>query len=287
MPSQEYLDFYQKLIAKALPADAPIEEVRAGFEKWMADYPPPPEIRFEEFSIGQLPACWAFAPGVHRQPVVLFFFGGAFSAGSVRSHRGLIGRIGAASGCAVLGIDYRLAPEHPFPAALEDAMTAYRWLLHHPYPHNQIALAGSSAGGGLLLSLMLRLKLEKMPLPAAGVCICPWVDLSKRAYANRKDLLRPDRLIKSAEMYAGRRDPKDPFISPLYGDLSDLPPLFIQTGTRELLYEEIVALGQKVENAQFEKWPDMIHCWHLFANQLPEGREAIEKIGQFLKKTFQ
>lgn len=286
MASKEYEEFYHQLIAKALPANLPIEEVRAVFERWMSDYPAPPEIRFEEFSIGNIPACWAFAPGVKRQPVILFFYGGAFSAGSVRSHKGLIGRIGQASGCAVMAIDYRLAPENPFPAALEDALTAYRWLLHHPYPHNHIALAGSSAGGGLLLSLMLRLKLEKMPLPAAGVCICPWVDLSKRKYANRKDLLKPERLIQSAKMYAGARDPKDPFISPLYGDLSGLPPLFIQTGTTELLYEEIVELGSKIENAKLEKWPEMIHCWHLFASKFPEGPEAIERIGLFLKKIF-
>lgn len=286
MPSKEYLDFYQQLIARALPANAAIEEIRAGFEKWMADYPPPPQIRFEEFSIGKIPATWAFAPNVERQPVILFFFGGAFSAGSVRSHRGLIGRISEASGYAVLGIDYRLAPENPFPAALEDALSAYRWLLHHPYPHNRIALAGNSAGGGLVLSLLLRLKQERMPLPAAGVCICPWVDLQKRKYADRKDLLRPDRLIESAKMYAGSHNPKDPLISPLFGDLKDLPPLFIQTGTRELLHEEIVELAAKIENATLEKWPDMIHCWQLFASKIPEGREAIDRIGRFLKKNL-
>ncbi len=286
MPSQEYEALYPKLISKALPADAPIEEIRDGFAKWMASYPVPPEVRFEEFSIGKIPACWAFAPHVKKQPVVLFFFGGSYCAGSVRSHRGLIGRIGEASGCAVLGIDYRLAPEHPFPAALEDALTAYQWLLRHPFPPNQIALAGNSAGGGLLLSLLLRLKLENIPLPAGAVCICPWVDLSKTHYADRKDILRPERLIAAAQLYRGSRDLKDPFISPLYGDLSGLPPVLIQTGTQELLYEEAIALASQLKNSKLEKWPDMIHCWELFASEIPEGRQGIGQIGQFLKNLF-
>lgn len=287
MASQEYEAFYQQLIAKALPANLPIQELRDRFERWMSDYPPDPDVYFKPFSIGPLPACWALGPEGKSQPLLLFFFGGGYTAGSIRSHRNLIGKIGKACGCAVLAIQYRLAPENPFPAALEDALSAYRWLLHHPYPHNHIAFVGVSAGGGLLLSLMLRLKLEKLPLPAAGVCLSPWVDLSKKEYGDRKDTLQPERLIKAAGMYAAGKDPKDPLISPLYGDLNDLPPLLIQTGTRDLLYEEAIELGKKIENIRLEEWPDMVHCWQLFASHVPEGRQAIDQIGGFIRQVFQ
>lgn len=286
MPSKQYQEFYQQLISRALPANISLEEIRAGFETWMADYPPSSDIRIEPFFIGSIPAAWYFAPQAKKQKIVLFFHGGAYTAGSIRSHGGLLGKISEASGCAVLAIQYRLAPEHPYPAALDDALTAYRWLLHsHHYP-NHIALCGLSAGGGLVLSLLLRLKLEKISMPASAVCLCPWVDLTKRQYVDRKDILKPERLIESAKMYAGKVDPKNPFISPLYGDLDDLPPLLIQTGSGELLYEEILELGVKCKTAKLEKWPDMVHAWQLFANKIPEGQQAIGHIGDFLKLRF-
>lgn len=286
MPSQEFKDFYQQLVSKALPAHLSIEELREGFEKWFADYPPAPDIRIETFSIGSIPATWFTAPNVNKRNVVLFFHGGGYTVGSVKSHGGLLGRISAAGDCAVLGIDYRLAPENPYPAALDDALSAYEWLLRTHHLPNKIILCGLSAGGGIVLSLMLRLKLKKKSMPAGAVCICPWVDLSKKKYANRIDILTPERLIESAKMYAGQTDPKNFFISPLYADLSNLPPVLIHTGSGELLYEEALELAAKIKTAKIEKWADMVHAWHLFAAKIPEGREAIDNIGQFLKLQF-
>jgi len=291
MASKEYLNFYHKLIARAIPANLSIEETRHSFEHLMDDYPPSPDIRFEPFSIGPLPACWAFAPDCKKHKIVLFFHGGGFNAGSIHSHSDLIGRISQASQCAVLAIGYRLAPEHPYPAALDDAMTAYNWLLHHPFPPSQLALVGISAGGNLLLSLLLRLKLENAHLPAAGVCICPWTDLTVSSPTTKtnegKDILHKDRLKEGAEMYCDGKNPKDPYISPLYGDLHGLPPLLVQTGTNELLFAEAVALAEKAQKsgveAALEKWPEMLHAWHLFASKFPEGKLAIKSIGDYLQ----
>lgn len=195
----------------------------------------------------------------------------------------------------MLGIGYRLAPEHPFPGALEDAMTAYHWLLHHPYPSSHILFAGDSAGGGLALSLCLQAKLEKAPLPAACICICPWVDLAMtgKSYETNKgkDFLRPASLAFAAKMYCNGKDPKNPLISPYYGDLRGLPPLLIQTGESELLLDEAVAIAEKAKKSGvdtvLEKWPEMVHTWHLFARELPEGRDAIEEIGKFVKRVSQ
>lgn len=283
MASKEYGEFLEELFSMPIVNAPTMDQVREGFEETMSHYPPDPEVRFADFSIGPIAASWAFAPKVKREKVILFFFGGGYSAGSIRSHKGLMSQIAKGAHAPVLGFEYRLAPEHPFPSALEDALTVYRWLIHHPYPHNHIAFVGVSAGGGLLLSLLQRIKLENMALPAGGVCICPWVDLSKREYANRKDLLNPTRLAKASEMYRGGKDAKDPFVSPLYGNLEEMPPLLIQTGTRDLLYEEAVELVKKLTGSKLESWPEMIHCWHLFAGRFPEAKEGIDQLCRFLK----
>ncbi len=291
MPSKEYKDFFADYLANPpIPKEGSLQEKRDAFEHLLAKYPPPSDIRFEPFSIGPLPACWAMARGVHKRNILLFFFGGGYIGGSVRSHWGVMGRLSLASGCAVLGVSYRLAPENPFPAALDDALTAYKWLLHHPYPHNHIAFAGVSAGGGLSLALLLRLKQEKLPLPAAGICICPWVDLSRTDYPELKDIINKEGLLLASQCYRGINDPKNPLISPIFGDLHDLPPLLIQTGKKEILHDEILEFSAKAKKSgvavTLEKWPGLAHSWHLFASQVPEGQKAIDQIGIYLKKIF-
>ncbi len=291
MPSKEYRKFFEKLSRRRLlPKEVPIEEMRTLFEQWMANYPPPSDVRFEPFSIGPLPACWALARGVTRQRILLYFHGGGYTIGSTRSHWGIMGRLSQASGYAVLGMNYRLAPESPYPAAIEDALTAYQWLLHHPYPHNHIAFGGDSAGGGLALALLLKLKAEQRPMPAAAVCMSPWVDVGMTDYTEKKDVIQAQRTIDSGKAYYGDRDPKDPFISPLYGDLHGLPPLLIQAGAGEILFDQIVHFAEKAKKSgvsvTLEKWPDMIHCWQLFATEIPEGQEAIDRIGNFLLNSF-
>ncbi len=292
--SREYEIFYREAISKQIPADLSIEETRSRFDALLKDYPPAPEVRFEPFSIGELPGVWTFAPDVNRRRILLFFFGGGFTVGSVESHKNLIGRLSAASGAAVCAIQYRLAPEHPYPAALDDALTAYRWLLHHPYARSKILFSGVSAGGGLALSLLLRLKLQKIAMPAGALVFCPWVDLTLRSESFRtnqgKDQVSAERLAWCAEKYASGKDLADPLISPLYGDLQGLPPLFIQTGGRELLHTEAMQIAEKGEkqgvSVTLDVWPEMLHSWQLFAPRFPEAQEALERAGEFVEKLF-
>ncbi len=294
MASQEYETFYRDALSKKTTAAPSLEEVRSYIEAYLKEFPPDPEVRFETFSIGELPGVWAFAPEVNRRRILLFFMGGGFIAGSIESHKNLLGRLSAVAGAAVCGVQYRLAPEHPYPAALDDALTAYRWLLHHPYARSKILFSGISAGGGLSLSLLLRLKLEKIAMPAGALVFCPWVDLklSGESYKTNKekDLLSTDRLSWCAEKYAPGKDLADPLLSPVYGDLSGLPPLFIQAGTRDLLYSDAMQLAKKAEkqgvSVTLDVWPDMLHAWQNFAPRFPEAQEALERAGEFVDKLF-
>jgi monoterpene epsilon-lactone hydrolase len=294
MASRDYETFYLECLSKPRPPNLTVEESRAYFETFMKSFPPDPEVRFEPFSIGELPAMWAFAPEVNRRRILLFFMGGGFTGGSIESHKNVIGRLSAVAGAAVCAVQYRLAPEHPYPAALDDALTAYRWLLHHPYARSRILFSGVSAGGGLSLSLLLRLKLEKIAMPAGAVILCPWADLKLSGESiktnNGKDVLSPERLSWCAEKYAAGKDLADPLISPAYGDLSGLPPLFIQAGARDLLYSDALALAKKAEkqgvSVTLDVWPDMIHAWQICAPRFPEAEDALERAGEFVEKLF-
>ncbi len=294
MASREYETFYGDAFSKRTTSLTPLEETRENFAAYLLEFPPEPEVRFEPFSIGELPGAWAFAPEVNRRRILLFFMAGGFTAGSIESHKNLIGRLSAVAGAAVCAIQYRLAPEHPYPAALDDALTAYRWLLHHPYARSKILFSGISAGGGLSLSLLLRLKLEKIAMPAGALVFCPWFDLklSGESYRSNKerDLLSTERLSWCAEKYAAGKDLADPLLSPIYGDLSGLPPLFIQAGTRDLLYSDATELVKKAEkqgvSVTLDVWPDMIHAWQICAPRFPEAQEALERAGEFVDKLF-
>lgn len=209
--------------------------------------------------------------------------------GSIQSHKNLIGRLSASCHAAVLAIDYRLAPENPFPAALDDALTAYRWLLHRPYSRSRILFTGISAGAGLALALLLKLKEEEIAPPAGALCLCPWVDLTLKGetiVSNAgKDLLNKERLEQAAGHYAGSFPRTNPLISPLYGDFESFPPLFIQTGTRDLLHGEAKDLAQKAKSknvsVSLDLCQEMVHSWQLFAPAFPEAQEAIDRIGKF------
>ncbi len=180
MTSQEYKQFLTRLFSKPPQPVISIQEARQNFEQWLSSYTASQDVRLEPWQEGSLKGLWARAPEINPQKVVLFFHGGGYTLGSPWSHQDMMGRLSAVSGAAVLGIAYRLSPEHPFPVPLEDALTSYRWLLSNGYAPDQIALAGSSAGGGLCLSLLLALKKEKEPLPACAYLISPWVDLTMK-----------------------------------------------------------------------------------------------------------
>ncbi len=291
MASPQYEEFYQTL-QKAAPFRKEISyfEMRAAVEKLMENYPAAPDITFEPLHIQKIAAFWIHAPLSTRKKVILFFHGGGYLAASVKSHQDFLGRLSRASHYDVLAIDYRLAPENPFPAALQDARTSYDWLLSQGFKPEQIILSGSSCGGGMVLSLLLQLKKEKKSMPFAGLCICPWVDLALTGTTLKtnegKDTIRFERLKKAQETYLQGHDPKDPLASPLYGDLTGLPPLCIQVGSRELLLDEAQKLASKAlsqgVHVNFEIFEDMVHTWHHYAAKFPEGDAAIDKLGSFV-----
>lgn len=223
---------------------------------------------------------------------VLYFHGGAYAVGTAALLQDFTWRIGAAARACVLYFDYRLAPEHPFPAALEDAVAVYRWLATEFDPR-RIAFVGDSAGGGLALGTLYRLRDEGLRLPAAAVVLSPWTDLaltgpSLKLNAAADPMLKVARLPALARAYLGGTDPRNHYASPLYGDASGLPPTLIHVGSDEILRDDAVRMAEKLRAAgcevEIEVWPRMPHAWHHYARILPEAREAIERIGAFLQQ---
>jgi epsilon-lactone hydrolase len=223
---------------------------------------------------------------------VLYFHGGGYSIGTAALYRDFLWRIAAAARAQVLYFDYRLAPEHPFPAALDDAVAAYRWLVGR-FDRRHVAFAGDSAGGGLLFAALLRLRDEGVELPSAAAALSPWTDLaltgaSMQSNAEADPMLDPDNLPELVRNYCAGADPRNPYISPVYGDPAGLPPALIQAGSDEILRDDAVRMADRMRaagcEAEVEIWQQMPHVWHLYARLVPEGRRAIARIGQFLQE---
>ena len=251
----------------------------------------------EPVSANGVSAEWITAPGAGAGKAVLYFHGGGFQIGSTRSHRELMARISEAAACRVLGIDYRLAPEHRFPAALHDALTAHDWLLAQGFHGADIALAGDSAGAGLALSVLLSLRDAGRALPAAALLMSAWTDLtaSGPSYEGRADadpIHQRSMILALARSYLGAAgDARNPLASPLFAGLHGLPPLLIQVGDRETLLSDSTLLAEKARAAgvsvELEVWPGMIHVFQQFPAELAEARQAITSCGAFLKNALQ
>ena len=268
-----------------------MEEARELFEQAMNEFSPPQDVIFQPTTLSNLCATWAMTPHADPKRLILFFHGGGFNSGSLHSHRYLLGKLSEVTGARVLGIDYRLAPEHRFPAALEDAAAAYLCLLEEDgYTPKQIVFAGNSAGGGLVISTMLWLKEKGKPLPLAGVCFSPWVDLALSTASLKenagKDFIPPERLKQTASLYLGEENPRNPLASPLYADLKGLSPLLIQAASHEILVDESREIAKKAQaqgvDVTLDIWEGLFHNWQLFAAKLPEGVQALEKVAQWL-----
>ncbi|RAQ95576.1 alpha/beta hydrolase [Thermogemmatispora tikiterensis] len=276
-------------------ADVSIAQLRASMEKgdWFLSLSVPCGTVTEPVSAGGVPAEWVLPPGKRRRGTVLFLHGGAFVMGSPRSHRGLVARIAAAAQLQALAIDYRLAPEHPFPAALEDTLTAYRWLLREHCPASEAVLIGDSAGGNLVLAALLALRAAGEALPAAAVCLSPATALdgkgeSLRTHAGRDPVLRVETVGPLVAAYVGNHDPTEPLLSPLYADLHGLPPLLLQVGSDEILLSDVVAFAERARQAgvavELEIWEGMWHVWQIGAPWMPEATHAIQHIGAFIQR---
>jgi len=294
MASTELGTLVQMLRARPILADVSVEEMRKGMESMIgATAQLPAGLIRESREVNGVPAEWVSARGAAADRAVLYLHGGGYVLGSIGTHRELAARISQAAGTRCLVIDYRLGPEYPFPAAVEDAVRAYRWLLDAGYAPERLAIAGDSAGGGLTVATLLALRDARLPLPATAVCISPWVDLAGEGESmTTREKVDPmvtrAPLLAMAKNYLGGADPKTPLASPLYGDLRGLPPLLIQVGDHETLLDDSTRLAERARKAgvevELEVWPEMIHVWHAFAALVPEGRDAIERIGAHLRK---
>ncbi|HEX3404752.1 MAG TPA: alpha/beta hydrolase [Acetobacteraceae bacterium] len=250
------------------------------------------DILLNPVSAGGVPAEWSVAPGADASSVLLYLHGGGFSAGSIVSHRAMVTETGREAQARTLAIDYRRTPEHPFPAALDDALQAYRWLLAQGVQPGRIAIGGDSAGGGLTLALMVSLRERGLPLPACGWCISPWVDMEARgeSYATKAEvdpMISKEYVLELAGWYLGGTAPQTPLAAPLYADLKGLPPLLIQVGSAETLLDDSIRIAARAGTADvrvtLEVWPHMIHAWPLFYQQLADGRRAIAAAGSFIR----
>jgi acetyl esterase/lipase len=275
-----------------IPADVDHVTMRADMERMVGLMPPAADVETSPVTANGVPAEWVAAPDADDDRVVLYLHGGAYVIGSINTHRDLAGRISRASGARVLNVDYRLAPEHPHPAAVDDATAAYRWLLEQDHASGDLAVAGDSAGGGLTVATLVALRDGGQPMPAAGVCLSPWVDLegtgeSMTTCAHLDPMVQKEHLVRMAKLYLGGHDPRTPLAAPLYADLSGLPPLLIQVGTAETLLDDSQRIAERARNAgvdvTLDVWDDMIHVFQAFAPILPEGQQAIERIGEYLR----
>ena len=290
------------------PIDLAIERIRAVYRSWKRDTSvvqmrsdwdaafgrTSASVTCERVAAGGVDAEWISPANAPQDKAILYFHGGGFRLGSVASHRDLIAQIALANGCRVLAVNYRLAPEHRFPAALDDALAAYGWMLGQGLEPGNLAFAGDSAGGNLVLATMLALRDRRLPLPVAGVLMSPWTDLAATgaSYVSRAEAdpihQRPMILALAKNYLGGQGDPCDPLISPLYADLRDLPPLLIQVGDRETVLDDSVMFADKARAAGVEVdlqvWDGMIHVFQMFGTELPEAHRAIAEIARFLDR---
>jgi monoterpene epsilon-lactone hydrolase len=256
---------------------------------------PPRTTKAVRVMAGGVPAIQVATPRSRHDRHILYLHGGGFVYGTPSLYRDLIWRVADAAGAVVLVVDYRLAPEHPFPAAMEDAVAAYRWLLAEGADPGGIAIMGDSAGGGLTYSTLLTLRDARDPLPAAAVALSPWADLtltsaSIQRFAKADPMLSIGEARFFAAWYLGGTDPKHPYASPVFGDPAGLPPSLIHVGDDEALLDDAGNMADRLRAAgctvELEIWPRMPHVWHMFARILPEARDAIERIGIFLQSAW-
>ena len=289
---RELLEMFAERAAAFAETPPSLEERRMGANMMGARFQNLDGVSTEAVDADGVPAEWVAAPSANNG-AVLYLHGGGYVTGSVISHRGMAANLSRTSGCRVLTIDYRLAPENKHPAQVQDAHTAYRWMLSNSADPSTTIIAGDSAGGGLTVATLLSIRDDGDPLPAAGVCISPWIDMegtgiSMKSKAGVDPMVSKEGLIDMAQTFLGDGDRRDPLAAPLHADLTGLPPLLIIVGTAEVLLDDAKRLHENAESvgvdSTLEIWDDMVHIWPWFAPFLPEGQQAMEQMGDFIKE---
>ena len=291
MASEQNQKVIELIKSRPMNPNASIEARRAGMEKISERVAS--DISCTPVDVGGIRGEWVSAPGADPNRAILYLHGGGYVTGSIVTHRAMVARMSRASGARVLIIDYRLAPEHPFPAAVQDATAAYKWMLAQGLKPAHIAIAGDSAGGGLTIAALLALRDAHQPMPACAVAISPWTDLegtgaSVKTRAAKDPMVSGGNLTDSAKAYYAHHDPKHPLISQIHADFHGLPPLLIQVGDAEILLDDSTRVAERAKahgvKVDLEVWDEMVHVWHVFAKILPEGQQAIDKMGGYVRE---
>jgi len=292
MPSDDIKKVREMIAGLPPRTGMSIPERRATMDAWDKAYPMADDVTVASAKVAEVPVEWITAPNASEDAVLLFLHGGGYVIGSPDSHRHLVANLSEETGLQGLLVDYRLAPEDPFPAAVEDAISVYAALLTHGFEAEEIVVAGDSAGGGLVIAMMLAIRDANLPLPAAGICLSPWNDLTGTAKsletnASVDPTVTKESLDFFAGEYLGEEDAQNPYASPLFGDFTGLPPLLIQVGSVEVLLDDAVMLAERAKEAgvsvTLEVWDEMIHVWHRYYPVLQEAREANARIGEYVR----
>jgi acetyl esterase/lipase len=284
--------FMKSAAASVVQAHLPIETRRAQYEALRAQIPLPPDVQIEAITAGSVAAEWVSTPGVAPHRVLLYLHGAGYVMGSCASNRPVSATFSRATATRVLVLDYRLAPEHPFPAALDDSLAAYHWLLTSGIQPEHLIIVGDSGGGGLALATLVALRQAGTPLPAGAVLISPWLDMtcssaSYTANAEADFLDSRDLLLEMRQQYLGERDPQTPLASPPYADLQGLPPMLLYAGSDEVLLDDSIQAAERLRQAggsvELHIGRGLWHIWliHATMRPFPEGTEALEHIGAF------
>jgi epsilon-lactone hydrolase len=284
-----------RALIAARPRATEIAQMRLDADARAKAFPLPSDVSVQPVTANGVRAEWTSTRDADPSNAILYLHGGGYVICSLDSHRHLVAEVGRASGSRTLAIDYRLAPEHPFPAPVEDTVAAYRYLLDSGLKPSRVALAGDSAGGGLVVGALLAIREAGLPLPACGWCISPWVDMealgesfTDRAAAD--PTVQKETIQMMAQWYLGGANPRHPHAAPIYGDLRGLPPLLIQVGAAETLLDDSIVLARKAGSADvlvdLQIWPEMIHIWHIFFPMLSAGGRAIASGGTFVRNAL-
>ena len=290
--SEPEIDAIRALLASK-PRPVGWAERRQRIEEVGSVWPVADDVRLEAADLNGVPGEFSLAPGSDASRVLMYFHGGGYCSGSIVSHRRMVTEAGRAARMRTLAVAYRLGPEHPFPAALEDAMTAWRFLRAQGVAADDIAVGGDSAGGNLTIGLINRLRAAGEEQPACAWLASPWTDLTMSgASLAAKDAVDPlihkAYLEELASAYAGSADRRDPLVSPLFSDLRGFPPTFIQVGSAETLLDDATRFAASAGAADvpvtLQVWPHMIHAWMMWNAKLADGRKALEQGGAFMRR---
>jgi acetyl esterase/lipase len=280
---------------RARPASLSNEQRRAAYEAMGDLFPLAPDVRVEPVAAHGVPAEWTSTPLASTSEVMLYLHGGGYAWGSLKSHRHLVSEVGRAATMKTLALDYRRAPEFPFPHALEDAVSGYRFLLDSGFRPRQVAVAGDSAGAGLAAALLVRLNELTLPQPACALLFSPWVDMTATAdsysrNAKRDPVLNRELMQTLAEQYLGERPRETPLASPVFADLKGIAPLTIFVGATEALLDDAVALaraaGLSDVSVRLEIWPKMFHIWPTYHQVLAQGRQGVIRAGRLIREAM-